>query len=334
MTTLYVGMGDTLLVVSDEGGVWEATQRLRDRRIECVAASPDRPGRVFVGTFESGLQRSEDGGETFTQVGHDGTGPEAVLSVTVSPHDSDVVWAGTEPSAVYRSADGGETWTERPGLTDLPSSDRWSFPPRPDTHHVRWIEPDPDEPGRLYVGVEAGAFVRTADGGASWVDHPTGARRDNHTLETHADAPGLVYTAAGDGFAVSRDGGDSWAHPQDGLDHRYCWSVVADPGDPERLLLSAATGPRSAHTAGSAEAHVYRREGDEAWERLDDGTLPTGEGCLRAVLATTDEPGVVYAATNRGLVRSADWGESWRSLDVSWPARFESQACRGLAVVE
>lgn len=333
MPTMYAAMEDALLVAAGDVGDWRTAERLRDHRLECVAATPARPDRLFVGTFESGLHRSTDGGETFERVGVDTITQEAVLSLAVSPHDPDVVWAGTEPSRVYRSADGGANWEPRPGLVDLPSSDRWSFPPRPHTHHVRWLEPAPDEPGRLYVGIEAGALVRTDDGGDSWQDHPDGARRDNHTLETHPDAPGRVYTAAGDGFAVSTDGGDTWSYPQEGLDHRYCWSVVADPGDPDRLVLSAARGARSAHSAGNTDSYVYRREGDGPWERVDDGALPTGEGVMRAVLATTGEPGVIYAANNHGLFRSPDAGETWAALAVSWPERFAAQTVRGLAVV-
>jgi len=245
-----------------------------------------------------------------------------------------VVWAGTEPSAVYRSTDGGVSWEPRPGLTALPSAARWSFPPRPHTHHVRWLEVDPHDPDRLYVGIEAGALVRSTDGGETWQDHPEGARVDNHSIETHPDREGLVYTAAGDGFAASGDGGDTWVHPQEGLDHRYCWSVIADPGDPDRLVMSAARGARTAHFPGAAQSYVYRRDGrGEAWQRVDSDALPTGEGVLRAVLATTGEAGVVYAANNHGLFRSADAGSSWEALDVPLPDRYEPQTCRGLAVV-
>jgi photosystem II stability/assembly factor-like uncharacterized protein len=334
MTRLLVAMEDGLHVIDGKQADWTATERLHDRRLECVAATDARPDHILVGTFESGLQVSTDGGETFRRVGREPIDADAVLSIAVSPHDPDTVCVGTEPSAVYRSTDGGETWEPRPGLTDLGSASRWSFPPRPDTHHVRWIEPDPHESGRLYVGIEAGAFVRTEDGGSTWHDHPSGARRDNHTLATHPDTEGLVYTAAGDGFAVSRDGGDSWSYPQDGLDHRYCWSVVTDPGDPETIVLSAASGARRAHTPGAAESYVYRREGDGPWERIESDALATGSGTLRAVLATTGEPGVVYAATNHGLARSTDAGETWTALDVSWPERFTDQTCRGLAAVK
>jgi len=155
MPTYYAALANRLLV-----GDGEWTERLVGETLECVAADERVPERAFVGTVDSGLQRTTDGGETWEQVLDGG---DRTTSVTVSPQDPDVVWAGTEPSAAYRSADAGETWTEREGLTDLDSAERWSFPPRPDTHHVRWIAVAPDDPDRLYVAIEAGAFVRAPD---------------------------------------------------------------------------------------------------------------------------------------------------------------------------
>ena len=331
MVTLGIAMEDSVFLATGAPGEWRVADALGDTRPEAITSSAEQPERLLVGTFDSGLQRSTDGGDTFERVG-EGVLATSVTSVAVSPHDPAVVWAGTEPSAVVRSDDGGRTWRARPGLTALPSAERWSFPPRPHTHHVRWVEPDPAAPGRLYVGIEAGALVRTDDGGETWQDHIEGARRDNHTLETHPDAPGLVYAAAGDGFAISRDGGDSWTYPQAGLDHRYCWSVVADPADPATLVLSAARSARSAHDAGSAESYVYRRDGED-WQRVADPGLPTGEGVLRPVLATTGEAGVIYAVSNRGVSRSTDAGHTWSGVDLSWPDRFGDQTCRGVVAL-
>src|SRR5258707_14208439 len=67
-----------------------------------------------------------------------------------------VVYAGTEPSAVFRSDNGGDSWVNLAGLRALPSADTWSFPPRPDTHHVRWIETDVSVADRGFVAIEAG----------------------------------------------------------------------------------------------------------------------------------------------------------------------------------
>jgi photosystem II stability/assembly factor-like uncharacterized protein len=325
----YVALDDRVLVVTDLREDPCAREHLVGHDFECLAASSEAPDRVFTGTVESGLQRSTDGGETWESVGSfDGR----VTAVTVSPHDPEVIWAGTEPSAVYRSADGGETWTEREGLTDLPSTERWSFPPRPHTHHVRWLSVDPQDPETLYVAIEAGAFVRTTDGGETWEPHPEDARLDNHTLATHSDAPGRIYTAAGDGYAESDDGGETWSHPQDGLEHRYVWGLAVDSEDLEQVVVSAADGARSAHTPETAEAYVYRRSGGQ-WERAMDG-LPAPEGQVRAVLGqgTTGEEFV--AVTNRGIFLTDDGARSWHAVDINWPEEYCSQVGRGLAVVE
>ncbi|WP_394739142.1 WD40/YVTN/BNR-like repeat-containing protein [Natronococcus roseus] len=347
MTTVYAALRDRLLVCEDGSGEWTTTSRLEGHDLECLAASSDAPERVFVGTFESGLHRSTDGGDSFESLetefvperesgygGAENLESDAVTAVAISPHDPDVVYAGTEPSRVYRSSDGGDSWAHLEELTDLPSADGWFFPPRPHTHHVRWLEVDPFDPERLYVGIEAGAFVLSTDGGENWQERPPGSRRDNHSMAIHPDREGLVYSAAGDGFARSTDGGASWDHPQEGLEHRYCWSVAPDPGDPESVLVSSASGAGSAHTASSAESYVYRKPGGEPWERLEDVGLPTGEGVVRAELAAGAERGVVYAANNRGLFRTGDFGDSWDGLDVEWLEGLEAQAPRGLAVLE
>jgi hypothetical protein len=331
----YAALDDGLLVVAGkrraEGVTVEGVERgLDGHSPHCVGASPDTPERVFVGTREAGLHRSTDGGRRFERV--DSFESAFVTSVAVSPHDPETVWAGTEPSAVYRSTDGGDSWERCEGLTELPSASRWSFPPRPHTHHVRWLEPDPSERGRLYVAIEAGAFVRTTDAGDSWLDHPDGGRRDNHTLATHPDRPGRVYTAAGDGYAESTDGGETWEYPQAGLDHRYVWGLAVDAGDPETVVVSAAAGARTAHRPAHAEAYVYRRDGErgdgepDGWVRAMDG-LPDPDGTVRAVL-DVGRAGEFFALTNRGLFYSSDAARSWDRLDVS-----VSEVGRGLAVV-
>ncbi|WP_049947855.1 WD40/YVTN/BNR-like repeat-containing protein [Candidatus Halobonum tyrrellensis] len=330
MVTAYAALGDGLVVVDTERETATRASALDGRALECLAVHPDAPDRPVVGTFESGLYRSTDAGETFERV--DEFGADAVMSAAFAPGDPDELWAGTEPSRVYRSTDAGDSWAELDGLTDLDSADEWSFPPRPHTHHVRWLEPHPTDPERWYVAVEAGALVRTDDRGETWRDRVPDGRIDNHTLATHPDAPDRVWVAAGDGYAESDDAGETWRVLEEGLDRTYCWSVAVDAGDPDRVLVSAARSAREAHTAARAETYVYRKEGDGEWERLDDAGLPVGEGVTRPVLARGDA-GEFLALSNRGLFRTDDAGDSWTAVDVQWPEGFESATARGLAVV-
>lgn len=329
MVSCFAAYEDSVLVVRDALGDPDPTRVLAGHRPECVLADAATPGRVFVGTFESGLQRSLDDGATWDRVPD--IDEDAVMSLAVHPEDPEMLYAGTEPSTVYRSRDGGDTWTELAGLTDLPSEPQWSFPPRPHTHHVRWLEVDPSDPEHLYVGIEAGALVQSHDAGETWADRVEGTRRDTHSIETHPDAPGHAWVAAGDGFAVTTDGGETWQHPQSGLDHRYCWSVVVDPGDPETVLVSAASGAFAAHSL-PAESYLYRHQG-EGWERLDNRGVPTGEDVIRAVLAPGLEAGSLFLANNHSLYHTSDAGDSWTELDLTLPNGFDAQTCRGLAVV-
>lgn len=325
MTCVYAAMDHEILVARDgDGGGWETAWYDPAERFECIAGSAERPDRVFAGTAENGLLRGTDGGQTWERPGAFG---DRVTAVTVSPNDPDTVWAGTEPSSVFHSDDGGRTWTERGGLDELSSADRWSFPPRPHTHHVRWIAEDPHQAGHLYVAIEAGALVRSPDGGTTWQDHPEGARRDNHTIVTHPDAPGRLYVAAGDGYAESLDRGDTWDYPQSGLEHRYVWSLAVADDDPDRVIVSAALGAFAAHDP-EGTAYVYRRTEGE-WTVAMAG-LPGPEGAARPVLAAHD--GWFYAVSNRGLYRS-ERGEAWQELPVEWPERVTDQLPRGVAVV-
>jgi photosystem II stability/assembly factor-like uncharacterized protein len=356
---VYAAYDDGLRIVDSTAGAVET--RLSGQRVACLSVANPEPARaeagdadaggaaarprVLAGTFDAGLFRSVDGGERFRRaaaptLGPEGSGPESVTAVATSPHDPAVVWIGTEPSRAYRSADGGETAARVGGLTDLPSADEWSFPPRPDTHHVRWIEPCPADPERWLLGIEAGALAVTADGGETWTDRPPGSRRDTHAMATHPDAPDRVYAAAGDGFAESGDRGDSWRVRDAGLDHGYVWGLAVDPGDPDTALVSAAASASAAHRRGEAYLYRYRRgERDEragtepgsdagSFERLCDRGVPTGEGTYRAVLASGRTDGEVWALSNRGLFVTRDAGDSFERIRVDLPDR----SARALAV--
>lgn len=330
MERVYLAMRNGLTVWTREAGGWSARSRQPADRLECVGAGPRAPDRVFCGTFDEGLLCSRDGGGTFDRVGRETIAQDAVMSLAIDPTDPETILVGTEPSAIYRSTDAGETWTSVGGLDTVPSASEWSFPPRPELHHVRWIEIAPDDPARWYVGIEAGAFLLTPDGGETWIDRPPGSRRDNHWIATHQDAPDRVYTAAGDGYAESRDRGDSWTQPQEGLDHRYVWSVAVDPADPDTRYVSAAHGASRAHRSSSAESYVYRRQGDEAWMRLTDRGLPMGEGVLRPVLAPGEDAGEIFAASDMGLFRTTTGGETWEVVAGSWPEHYAGHTARGL----
>jgi photosystem II stability/assembly factor-like uncharacterized protein len=291
---------------------------LRGVGARCLAIDPHDPDRLYVGTLERGLYASDDGGLTWTSP-DTGLEDSRVLSVAVSPSHREsgtsVVYAGTEPSNLYRSESGGRRWKRLPALRDLPSEPRWSFPPRPWTHHVRTIALHPSDPDWLAVGIELGGVMRSLDGGASWLDHNPQAHSDAHELLTHPLAPERVYEAAGQGIARSEDRGETWARFEDGLDRRYAWAQALDPADPHLWYVAVSRSPSAAHGDGDGQAHLWRSRGD-GWAAVDSwGDAPELRRMPYALTTLPEHPNRLLAGLRGGtLLLSDDAGDNWERL--------------------
>lgn len=331
MPTLVIVLNRNILVAR-HAQHWHLTAPLDGHRFTSAASDPHAPGRAYCGTVDGGVWRTDDAGASWHHLGSaPGSGHVTALAVDQHEHGlaGGTLYAGTEPSHFYRSGDGGHTWEERPALTLLPSSTEWSFPPRPQTHHVRWIEPDPVVAGRIFAAIEAGALVRTLDGGLTWEDRVPDGPFDTHTMTSHREAARRFYSAAGDGYYESTDGGETWSSPEQGLRHTYLVTVAVDPADPSTVVVSGSSGPWTAYNPASADAYVYRRSGNGKWQRVSEG-LPASDGTVVSHLATTGRAGVIYAANNRGIFASMDAGRRWATLDVAWDRQYESEGVQAL----
>ena len=109
---------------------------------------------------------------------------------------------------------------------------------------------------------------------------------------------------------TSRDGGRTWSALDAGRELGYCWALAADPHDPDSWYVSAAPGPREAHSAGRAHGRLYRWDG-AAWREL-----PVPGESMPYTLATLAGEVVCGMADGR-LLRSRDRGESWQELTVT-----------------
>jgi photosystem II stability/assembly factor-like uncharacterized protein len=293
------------------GASWEVTRHLEEEETRSLAASADE-GLVLLGTQGRGVWRSDDAGATWSRSGLEKT---IVKSLAFSPADPNVVYAGTKPPALFKSGDGGRAWSELEGFRAVR---RWWWrqpAERPTTPYVSALAASPADPDVAVAGVEAGAVLRTDDGGVTWRGHLRGAVRDCHVLAFHHKEP-YVYEGGGairkPGAAISRDAGATWERVAAGPEHKYGWAALGDPSDPETWYVSLAPGPRKAHSDGGAEAYIYRRDAT-GWKRLEGGLPQPLRHMTYALLS--DAPDHLYAGIASGRVwRSADRGVSWSEM--------------------
>jgi photosystem II stability/assembly factor-like uncharacterized protein len=82
--------------------------------------------------------------------------------------DNDLI-VGTAPAAVFKSSDEGLNWQEFESFASAPEAQTWclpSDPPRP--AQACAMVTHASDPNRLWVGVEVGGIMHSADGGTEW----------------------------------------------------------------------------------------------------------------------------------------------------------------------
>ena len=348
MTIIFAALEMSLLVLEsssnrDDDNRWKVNEYLKGLHPTAIAIDPQKnSNRVYCGTWNEGLWKTDNNGQTWEKTLLKISNAN-ITTVSVSPIQKgeeekgfNKLFVGTEPSIIYSSSDGGQTWEIIDGFNKLESSSTWSFPPRPWANHVRWIEPDANKEDCLFVAIEAGALIKSFDGGKTWKDRVKNVPYDTHTLVTHKKAPQRLYSAAGDGYFESQDYGMTWKNIDKGLkDNTYLMSIAVNTNDPQNKVISAASNAWKAHDRGNPESFLYRRsteDVDEKWELVTEGIFKS-KGTIISILEsnpnTKDE---FYCLNNRGIYCSKDKGISWEKLEIPWPKEYYLQHPWALAI--
>ncbi|HVU93517.1 MAG TPA: hypothetical protein VHC23_14885 [Jatrophihabitans sp.] len=318
--------------------------------------SPADPDRLYAapstGWFGQVVQRSDDGGRSWTAVGndfgyagvpgthqwYDGT-PRPweftrVWHLEPSPTDPDTVYAGVQDAALFRSTDGGASWSELAGLREHGSGPQWQ--PGAGGLCLHTIVLDPEDDQRMYVAISAAGVFRTEDGGATWQPVNKGLLSNGipspaaevghcvHKLAMHPSRPRTLFMQKHWDVMRSDDGGDSWQEISGDLPTDFGFPVAVHAHEPETVYVVPITSD-SHHFVPDARLRVYRsRTGGHEWEPLTAG-LPQ-ENCyvnvLRDAMAVDRLPecGIYFGTTGGQVYASADGGDSWSAVVRDLPA--------------
>jgi len=170
--------------------------------------------------------------------------------------------------------------------------------------YISVVAVSPEDPNRLWVGMEDGSVHMSADGGVSW---------DAGSFTTSPGGSGVVSAIALDSNPPNANPVD--AHAKDRVVVAYSQFTEINPTYRTR--------------------HLYRTtDNGNTWTDISgtDGSGPAGNlpdlPIQSAVIDPTTNPSTLIVGTGCGVVRSKDNGASWQRLGLGLPG----VRCTGLAL--
>ena len=356
---LLIGTRKGAFVMTSDGGraSWKVDGPLFGGwELYHLKGSPAEPSRLFASQstswFGQLIQRSDDGGKTWTPVGnqfsyegvpgthqwYDGT-PHPwefarVWHLEPSLTDPDTVYAGVEDAALFRSVDGGMEWQELPGLRGHGSGPAWQ--PGAGGMCLHTIILDPSNSRRMFAAISAAGVFRTDDGGKTWGPVNRGLRSEGipdptaevghcvHRIAMHPSRSSVLFMQKHWDVMRSDDGGESWREVSGNLPSDFGFPIDVHAHEPDTIYVIPIKSD-SEHYPPDGKLRVYRsRTGGDEWEPLTKG-LPQANcyvNVLRDAMAvdTLDPCGVYFGTTGGQVYVSADAGESWAPIVRDLPA--------------
>lgn len=221
----------------------------------------------------------------------------SILATTVQQPDA--VFLGTTGRGLWRSTSSAEIWTPITAGNVLT-----------DRANITALAVDPTNASIFYVGTwseNLGVVLRTFDNGSSFETLYTTTRNAAITgiiVDPAAPARMFLATAEG-GVLVTENRGATWR-------------VLQWFGGPIRRIAMTSDSTLWAipQTGGLWRSRVR----GETWEDLS-AKLATLAGAQAIAVFAQDpaQPRMIYLGTNRGVVRSADGGDTWADVKLIVP---------------
>jgi photosystem II stability/assembly factor-like uncharacterized protein len=321
-----------------------------------VKASPVNPDRIYAsqtsGWFGQLIQRSDDGGKTWTAAGNDFVydgvpGTHQWYDGTPHPWEFKRVWhlepsltcaetvfAGVEDAALFKSTDAGATWQELSGLRGHGTGPAWQ--PGAGGLCLHTIIQDPLNPARMFIAISGAGAFRTDDSGATWRPINRGLVSEYipdpnaeighcvHHIAMHPSNPNRLFMQKHWDVMRSDNAGESWHEISGNLPTDFGFVIDVHAHEAETLYVVPIKSDAE-HFPLDGKLQVFRtRRGGHDWEPLTNG-LPQ-ENCyvnvLRDAMAidTLDSCGVYFGTTGGQIYCSPDSGDHWQAIVQNLPA--------------
>ncbi len=296
-------------------------------RTTALAIDPTNTNILYLGTAQSGVYRSKDGGANWTQI-FDMASSSAVGSLALAPSNHTILYIGTGEAngsgdsfagvGLYR-IDNADTTANLAGpinpvrnYTD--GSGNPVSNPAFNGRSISSIIVNPTDPSTLYVGVAGGVIGIGGESPLGGTIPPLGMRG----LYRLTNATGAPASVAVQKIAITT-GGSGFDLPNTG--NRNIDSMAIDPQNPDVMLVWANGN------AAAGDGGIYRSTNATTGTPTFTQVLTTATNGARAIFASYKQASalVIYAATGEvttgtltGTLRvSSDSGVSWTTTLAS-----------------
>jgi photosystem II stability/assembly factor-like uncharacterized protein len=325
---LYAGTSHLPWKSVDGGKTWHSihTGMTDDSDVFSIYVNPADPNNVFASAC-SGIYTSSDRGDQWRKVMGLTFSQRRTHVIRKDPQSPSLIYAGTT-MGLFKSPNMGASWKL---LTK---------------EQVNAIIFDPERPGSMYMAMEYEGLSRGSDTGEKirMLNHGF-VDRTISSVTKAGDKLIALETQLGEssGIFISGNNGESWSQLEEvrGLNGVHLKSIAAMPSE-ERILLAAAphqmyksidagliwkplpfrlivpssepvkapVSKASAKSSKSARKTVARKPVEKLREISPDEI----HGLYVVKNGTKD---LLFAATNLGLLKSADSGERWTMAEVA-----------------
>jgi len=329
---------------TDGGNSWEKVLYVdTETGANDLVIDPSNPDRLYASTWQrtrlkwndprvrpdqkgSSIFRSEDGGESWTEIADGLPSPEhrGRIGIDVARSRPEVLYAFVDNYEVARMPEEGETDSYgRPrapvieGATVFRSDDRgnsWrqTSPESPfmESHSGTYgwvfsqIRVDPNDEDKIYVG---GVRLNVSEDQGRTFRALTGIHADQHGLWIDPANSNYLVSVNDGGVDISYDGGDNWRNLNDvGLGLVQFFNVAHDMEDPFHVYGSV-------QDHGSFRGAVDLSRGRHRIPAVEWEEAPGGEGSLHAIDPT--DPDLIYSAGFYGRISRTELEEG-RTLQL------------------